>query len=110
MATKKYGVNELREMFLSFFESKGHLRLQRVIDLRRDRRLEGALERPGLARLAQTLRIAADVRAAAGLLAGGVEDDLALGRLDDAHQLAFIRHCAAADTLPLRDFARFLHG
>ncbi len=24
---KKYGVNELREMFLSFFESKGHLRL-----------------------------------------------------------------------------------
>ena len=27
MATKKYGVNELREMFLSFFESKGHLRL-----------------------------------------------------------------------------------
>ena len=25
--TKKYGVNELREMFLSFFESKGHLRL-----------------------------------------------------------------------------------
>ena len=27
MAKKKYGVNELREMFLSFFESKGHLRL-----------------------------------------------------------------------------------
>ena len=27
MATKKYGVNELREMFLSYFESKGHLRL-----------------------------------------------------------------------------------
>ena len=27
MATKKYGVNELREMFLSFFENKGHLRL-----------------------------------------------------------------------------------
>ena len=27
MATKKYGLNELREMFLSFFESKGHLRL-----------------------------------------------------------------------------------
>ena len=27
MDTKKYGVNELREMFLSFFESKGHLRL-----------------------------------------------------------------------------------
>ncbi len=27
MATKPYGVNELREMFLSFFESKGHLRL-----------------------------------------------------------------------------------
>ncbi len=27
MAQKKYGVNELREMFLSFFESKGHLRL-----------------------------------------------------------------------------------
>ncbi len=27
MANKKYGVNELREMFLSFFESKGHLRL-----------------------------------------------------------------------------------
>ena len=25
--SKKYGVNELREMFLSFFESKGHLRL-----------------------------------------------------------------------------------
>ncbi len=25
--TKPYGVNELREMFLSFFESKGHLRL-----------------------------------------------------------------------------------
>ena len=24
---KKFGVNELREMFLSFFESKGHLRL-----------------------------------------------------------------------------------
>ncbi len=24
---KKYGVNELREMFLSFFESKGHLRM-----------------------------------------------------------------------------------
>ena len=24
---KAYGVNELREMFLSFFESKGHLRL-----------------------------------------------------------------------------------
>ena len=24
---KKYGVNELREMFLKFFESKGHLRL-----------------------------------------------------------------------------------
>lgn len=24
---KQYGVNELREMFLSFFESKGHLRL-----------------------------------------------------------------------------------
>ena len=24
---KKYGLNELREMFLSFFESKGHLRL-----------------------------------------------------------------------------------
>ncbi|MBO2527131.1 MAG: alanine--tRNA ligase [Clostridiales bacterium] len=27
MAKKKYGVNELREMFLSYFESKGHLRL-----------------------------------------------------------------------------------
>ncbi len=27
MATKKYGVNELREMFLSYFESKEHLRL-----------------------------------------------------------------------------------
>ncbi len=27
MASKKYGVNELREMFLSYFESKGHLRL-----------------------------------------------------------------------------------
>ena len=27
MATKKYGLNELREMFLSYFESKGHLRL-----------------------------------------------------------------------------------
>lgn len=27
MSTKKFGVNELREMFLSFFESKGHLRL-----------------------------------------------------------------------------------
>ena len=24
---KKYGVNELREMFLKFFESKGHLRM-----------------------------------------------------------------------------------
>ena len=24
---KKFGVNELREMFLSFFETKGHLRL-----------------------------------------------------------------------------------
>ena len=23
---KKYGLNELREMYLSFFESKGHLR------------------------------------------------------------------------------------
>ena len=27
MATKSYGLNELREMFLSYFESKGHLRL-----------------------------------------------------------------------------------
>ena len=27
MANKKYGVNELREMFLSYFEAKGHLRL-----------------------------------------------------------------------------------
>ena len=27
METKKYGLNELREMFLTFFESKGHLRL-----------------------------------------------------------------------------------
>ena len=27
MDSKPYGVNELREMFLSFFESKGHLRL-----------------------------------------------------------------------------------
>ena len=27
MSHKFYGVNELREMFLSFFESKGHLRL-----------------------------------------------------------------------------------
>ena len=27
MAKKAYGVNELREMFLSFFESKEHLRL-----------------------------------------------------------------------------------
>ena len=27
MAHKYYGVNELREKFLSFFESKGHLRL-----------------------------------------------------------------------------------
>lgn len=27
MSVKPYGVNELREMFLSFFESKGHLRL-----------------------------------------------------------------------------------
>ena len=27
MEPKKYGVNQLREMFLSFFESKGHLRL-----------------------------------------------------------------------------------
>ncbi len=27
MATKAYGVNELREMFLSYFESKDHLRL-----------------------------------------------------------------------------------
>ena len=24
---KKYGLNELREMFLAYFESKGHLRL-----------------------------------------------------------------------------------
>ena len=24
---KKYGVNDLREMYLSFFETKGHLRL-----------------------------------------------------------------------------------
>ena len=29
MNPKPYGVNELREMFLSFFESKGHLRLPR---------------------------------------------------------------------------------
>lgn len=27
MPTKQYGLNELREMFLSFFETKGHLRL-----------------------------------------------------------------------------------
>ena len=27
MAHKNYGLNELREMFLSFFETKGHLRL-----------------------------------------------------------------------------------
>jgi len=27
-AMKKYGVNELREMYLSFFESKGHLRMK----------------------------------------------------------------------------------
>ena len=27
MAQKKYGLNELREMFLKFFETKGHLRL-----------------------------------------------------------------------------------
>ena len=27
MPTRKYGLNELREMFLSFFETKGHLRL-----------------------------------------------------------------------------------
>ena len=27
MSHKPYGVNELREMFLSFFESKGHLRM-----------------------------------------------------------------------------------
>ena len=27
MEAKKYGLNELREMFLSYFESKGHLRL-----------------------------------------------------------------------------------
>ena len=27
MSKKAYGVNELREMFLSFFESKDHLRL-----------------------------------------------------------------------------------
>ena len=27
MAKKAYGVNELREMFLSYFESKEHLRL-----------------------------------------------------------------------------------
>ena len=27
MAHKAYGLNELREMFLRFFESKGHLRL-----------------------------------------------------------------------------------
>ena len=26
-----YGVNELREMFLKFFESKGHLRMNRRI-------------------------------------------------------------------------------
>ena len=25
---KRYGVNELREMYLSFFESKGHLRMK----------------------------------------------------------------------------------
>ena len=29
METKKYGLNELREMFLSFFEGKGHLRRPR---------------------------------------------------------------------------------
>ena len=27
MAHKAYGLNELREMYLRFFESKGHLRL-----------------------------------------------------------------------------------
>ena len=27
MSVKKFGLNELREMFLAFFESKGHLRL-----------------------------------------------------------------------------------
>ena len=27
MAHKAYGLNELREMYLKFFESKGHLRL-----------------------------------------------------------------------------------
>ena len=27
MAPKNYGVNELREMFLKFFETKNHLRL-----------------------------------------------------------------------------------
>ena len=27
MAHKLYGLNELREMYLKFFESKGHLRL-----------------------------------------------------------------------------------
>ena len=27
MSQKPYGVNELREMFLSYFESKDHLRL-----------------------------------------------------------------------------------
>ena len=29
MAHKAYGLNELREMYLRFFESKGHLRLPR---------------------------------------------------------------------------------
>ena len=27
MAHKAYGLNELREMYLKFFETKGHLRL-----------------------------------------------------------------------------------
>ena len=27
LAHKAYGLNELREMFLSYFEGKGHLRL-----------------------------------------------------------------------------------
>ena len=32
---KAFGLNELREMFLSFFESKGHLRLPSFSLIRR---------------------------------------------------------------------------
>ena len=91
-----------------------HLRLQRVVDPVGHGGGERPLQRPGLPRPPETLRIGADIGPAARLLPLEIQGDLSLRALDHPDELLLGLHLPAAHALAqgyfLGHFSRLLAG